>query len=111
MILTDGNETKMATIREEAVAYKPKGRNNIADLDKVSINLEMEQREDTDKDNNPYTFQVALIEDEEYRVPGVVLRDLKVLLEDDPNLMYFKVLKTGSGKETKYAVIPVLEGT
>ena len=97
----------MTTIRESAMAYKPKGKKNIAELEKVSIELQLEQRDDIDKYGKKYEFTVAVIDGEEYRVPGVVLGNLKILLEDDPALTHFKVLKTGLGKETRYNVIPV----
>jgi len=46
------------------------------------------------------------VDDEEYRVPTSVLKSLKVILEDKPDLKFFKVKKTGEGLKTEYTVIP-----
>ena len=52
--------------------------------------------------------KVAIINKERYRVPNSVLKQLKVLLEDNSNMKKFKVKKTGQGLNTDYTVIPLI---
>jgi hypothetical protein len=37
-------------------------------------------------------------------VPGVVIKQIKTLVEDDPNVKAVKVLRSGEGKSTQYIV-------
>jgi len=104
----------MAKLKDEALAYESKQTKNIADLDVVSIDLDLEddEFETEDEKGNLKTVKqkVAVINDERYRVPNSVLKQLKVMLEDNPNLVKFKVKKTGQGLNTEYTVIPVMGG-
>lgn len=95
------------TIKEEAKAYESQSVGNIADLPKVSMNFPVEDREGTNDDGKTFKYKVAVIEGNEYRVPASVLKSLKAILEDNPNLQTFKVKKTGQGLATEYTVIPL----
>lgn len=99
----------MATLKEEAEAYVPQQTKNIADLDKVSTNLEI--KEYTAKEGTPdeFKYKYVEVEGEKYRVPGVVLGDLKAILEKVPGLEFVSVLKQGAGTSTRYQVIPYTE--
>ncbi len=103
----------MVKLIDVAKNYEPKKIRNIADLDSVPIDIEVEddEYEFEDEQGNIKTIKqkVAVIDGERYRVPNSVLRQLKVLLEDNPNLTKFKVKKTGSGLNTEYIVIPILQ--
>lgn len=104
----------MATILEEAQAYEPKQTKNIADLEKVSVNMQLEDREGEkkakgDEPAEKFTYKVAIVDDQEYRVPNVVLGNLKDLLEANPGMTHFKVVRKGSGLETRYTVVPIME--
>ena len=98
---------KMAKLGEKAKAYESKQTKNIADLPKVSVDLELEERTGKDKDGNNFDYNVIIIEDEEYRVPDSVLKSLKAILEENADLKTFKVKKTGQGLSTEYTVIPL----
>lgn len=96
----------MATIQEEAQAYEPKQTKNIADLEKVSVNVQVEEREgDTkgtpDKPSEKFSYKVAIVDEQEYRVPNVILGNLKDLIEANPSIKHFKVVKKGSGRDTR----------
>lgn len=107
----------MATLKEEAQAYEPKQTLNIADLDKVSVDIQTEDDEyefdDVDGEGKPIKKRikqkVVKIEGKTYRIPNSVLNQLKVLLEDNPELKFFKVKKTGQGLATDYTVIPIIK--
>ena len=104
----------MAKISDVAKSYESTSKTkNIADLDKVSTDLELVR--DTfefTKNDETKTVQQQVIEvdGEKYRVPVTVIQQLKVILEDNPNLKNFKVKKSGTTKDdTRYQVIPLME--
>jgi hypothetical protein len=101
----------MSSIIEEANAYEPTEKmGNIADLKKVSINLDLKKETRINKDGESYDVMFIVVEDKEYRIPGVVLGSIKQINEKEPNMTHFYVIKSGSGKEgTKYQVIPLRE--
>jgi len=105
----------MASIKEASDNYQSSQTMNIADLDKVSVDLQLvdDEFEFTDKVTGQLKKvqqEVIVVDEIKYRVPKTILQQLKILLEDNPNLKFFKVKKTGEGKEqTKYQVIPLME--
>ena len=97
----------MANLKETAQAYESKATKNIADLPKVSTALSVEDRKGTNEDGKEFSYKVVMIDQEEYRVPASVLKSLKAILEENPNLKDFKVKKSGTGMSTEYTVIPL----
>jgi len=95
----------MATLKETAQAYEPPQVKNIADLAKVPIDLVIEEREFTKEDGSTFKVKVVVINSEDYRVPTSVLKSLKAILEEKPDLKFFKVKKTGEGLKTEYTII------
>ena len=98
----------MAKLKDEAQAYEPKQTKNIADLDVVSLDLDLEDRKGTDKENNEFDYKVALVDGEEYRVPSSVLKQIKTVLEEKPEITKVKVVKKGTGLNTDYTVVPLI---
>jgi len=97
----------MPTIKDKAKAYEPKQTKNITDLEVVRTDAEVKETTARDKEGNEFTYNYITVDGEEYRVPDSVLKDLKVILEANPNLTSFQVKKTGTGMGTKYTVIPL----
>ena len=100
----------MGTIKSEAQAYKPKATKNIADLPAVTTDLQIEDDSfEVEKDGKTKVVKtkVIVIDGEKYRCPDSVLRDLKSILEEKPDLKTFKVKRSGSGLDTSYTVIPL----
>ena len=101
-------------IGELAKDFKSKQTKNIADLPEVSTELGVfdDQYELTDKktgDTKTIRQKVVRVGDENYRVPISVIQQLKIVLEDNPNLKRFKVKKSGEGIDgTRYQVIPLV---
>jgi len=96
----------MTNFKESANAFVPMKMKNIADLPSVDINLEIVDGEGIDEAGKTYKYKFFELNQERYRVPGVVLGQLKDILEVKPDTKSFKVKKTGTGKEgTKYTVI------
>jgi len=100
-------EATMATIKEEAKDFKPMQTKNIADLDKVDVSLDIQDREGTDKDDNVFKYKVVVVGGEDYRIPNIVIGQLKSILEKKSDLKTFSVSKTGTGLSTQYTVIPM----
>jgi len=97
----------MAKLKDEAMAYEPMKTKNIADLEVVSVDVEITDETYTDSEGKEFTMKTIEIDGEKYRVPVSVIKALKTLLEDNPNLKSFKVKKIGSGMNTEYVVIPI----
>ena len=84
---------------------------NIADLDKVSIDLEIVPDSFEVEENGvkkTVEQEVIVVDEIKYRFPTSVRAQLQVLLADNPELKFFKVRKSGSGMETRYQCIPIL---
>ena len=98
----------MPTIKEDAQDYEPKMTKNIADLEIVSIDLKTEDRDGINSEGKAFKYKVTVIDGEEYRVPNSVLKSLKAILKEKPDLETFKVLKDGEGLLTNYTVVPTI---
>ncbi|HEY0090185.1 MAG TPA: hypothetical protein VGB37_15160 [Candidatus Lokiarchaeia archaeon] len=96
----------MANLKEAAKNYEGSMK-NIAELPKVSTELEIEDREGVNDEGKNFAYKVVIVEGQEYRVPDSVLKSLKSILEENPNLKSFKVKRTGTGMGTSYTVIPL----
>lgn len=99
----------MTNIGEEAQAYTPPQTKNIADLEVVPRDANIEERTFTvekDGEKKEVTIKVIIVNGEEYRVPAIVLKQLKEHIAESPGIQSFKVSKTGSGLNTAYTVIP-----
>jgi len=104
----------MGTIKEEALAYEGKMTKTIDLLGKVPVDLVLkdDSYEYTDEETGKtkeIQQKICTVSGEDYRVPRTVLRDLKVMIEDNPRLKFFKVKKRGEGKLTRYTVITSIE--
>ena len=97
----------MGSLKEEADAYEAKSQKNISDLDKVSIDNNVNTETRQDGQGKDYTVKFIIINDEEYRVPDSVIAQLKELRKANPKLKNFKVKRTGTGMNTKYQTIPL----
>ena len=84
---------------------------NITDLPSVSVDIELEDDSfefEKDGETKVVNQKVIIINDEKFRVPTSVINQLKVHLEDNPNMKNFKVRASGSGMDTRYTVIPLM---
>ena len=97
----------MSSIKEEAQAYEPASTKNIADLEVVSVKQEVVAKTYKEGTEDVFTINVVTVSGEDYRVPDVVLKQLKVMVEEKPNMTSFKVKKEGSGLKTSYTVVPL----
>ena len=97
------------SLKEEAQAYEAPARTkNISELPQVSVDLQLEAETFKTKDGEDFVVKSIKVDGLKYRVPNSVINQLKVLIEDNPNIKNFKVKKTGTGLDTEYIVIPLL---
>ena len=106
----------MATLKDEAKAFEPQQKTrNIAELPKVSVNLNLEDdsfevEEKNDKGEmvkKTVNIKIIRVEGDKFRVPMSVVEQLKIQLEANSNMEFFKVSTSGTGMSTKYTVIPI----
>jgi len=97
----------MGSLKENAKEYEPQQTKNIAELEVVPVDSETLEREFKDKDGNGFKISVIVVDGEDYRVPVSVLKSLKAILEEKPEVKAIKVLKSGEGLKTEYTVIPL----
>ena len=97
-------QTKMGTIREEALAYEPQLTLNVADLDSIPINLDIQPREGKNKEGEVFHYKVVVIEGKEYRITSSVLEEIQTILKLKPTVTKVNVTKSGSGLATRYKV-------
>ena len=97
----------MATLKEEAQAYEPPQTLTIADLDRVPVDMELKDETFKEGTKDELTVKVFEHEGKKYRVPGVVLGNIKELLKRMPKMKYVSVIKSGTGKQTQYQVLPM----
>ncbi len=98
---------KMTSIKESSLAYEPQKTKNIADLDKVSVDLEIKEETFNEGTKDEFTLHVVEIDKEQYRVPDSVRKSLKAILQEKPGLKTMKVIKSGEGLNTSYTVVPI----
>lgn len=101
--------TQRDTLKESAQAYEPPQTLNIADLDKVPLDLELFDGEGKDKEGQVFKYKYAKIDGKDYRIAGSILGGIKAILQKMPNLKYVSVIKQGTGMSTRYQVIPYQE--
>mgnify|MGYP003153580881 CR=1 FL=1 len=97
----------MAKLCEEAKNYVTPTTKNITELEDVSVNVDVLEKEVLRKDGTPFRYKYILVKDEEYRVPNSVIGQLKEQMEAKPDMKEFKVSKSGEGLKTIYTVIPM----
>ena len=101
----------MASLKESAMAYEPPTTLNIADLDKIPIDLEVKDGEGKDKEGKVFKYKYATIEGKDYRIAGSILGGIKAILQKMPGIEFVTVIKQGAGMNTRYQVIPYNDAT
>ncbi len=97
----------MTSIKESAENYVPAPSLTIADLEAVSVQQEIVDKKYKEGTEDEYINKVIIQNGKDYRVPDVVLKQLKVMVKEKPNMTSFKVNKEGTGLKTAYTVIPL----
>jgi len=96
----------MATLKESALAYEPPQTLNIADLDKIPIDLDVKDGEGKNKEGGVFKYKYATVDKKDYRIAGSILGGIKAILGKMPNLKFVSVIRQGTGMNTRYQVIP-----
>ena len=98
----------MTTLKELAQQYVPPSMTeNISEAGQFDIStVKVEPETHQTKEGKEFTVQVAQINGKKYRVPASVLGDIKSIMQVRPDIKSVTVLKSGTGMNTKYQVIP-----
>jgi len=96
----------MVTLRQEAQDFSPKQTLNIADLDKVSVDVQVYEGSGNDADGKPFTYKYVELNGKQYRIPNSVIEEIQTILKLKPTVNFVKVTKSGSGLATRYKVNP-----
>lgn len=92
--------------KQASLNYIPSKMKNISELASIDTTLNLMDGEGVDDSGKSYKYKYVELNGEKYRVPNVVLGQLKDIMEVKPDLKHFKVKKQGEGKMgTKYTVI------
>lgn len=94
-------------IKDFAKEFEQQKMKNIVELEVIRTDQEIFKESRTDMEGKKYEVIFIIKDDDEYRFPPSAVAQLKVLMEEKPELVTFKVTKTGEGKLTKYQVIPL----
>lgn len=96
----------MATLKEFAKQYVPKQTKNIAELEVINIEeLHIKSATATDSEGKDFTYNYVEKDNAEYRVPNSVVAEIKEIVAAKPDTKMLKVVRSGSGLNTKYKVI------
>ena len=88
---------KQNTIKDEAEAYEQPSTRNISELAFVLVTEPILTYNSPETAEKPFSYKYITRDGEKYRVPGVVIGQLKDILESNPLLQKFKVKKSGTG--------------
>jgi len=97
----------MGTLKDEAEAYEAPQTKNITELDKVSVDVVVEDAEFNRSDGTTFAIKTINVNGAFYRVPISVLKSLKEIVKEKPEVKFIKVNKSGEGLKTTYTVIPL----
>ena len=100
-------DKNMASIKENAEQYVPQETKNVAELKKVSVDLDIKNKVVNEGTPEEFNYNYIVVDEIEYRLPNVVLIQLKAILADNDKVTHFKVLKDGEGLKTTYLVMAV----
>lgn len=96
----------MVSIYEFAKAYEPPQIGNVADLDALPLELDIQSKEAKNQEGETYTYNFVVIKDKTYRVPASVIEEIQLVLKLRPETKSVKVSKSGTGMSTRYRVEP-----
>jgi hypothetical protein len=96
-------------LKESAQAFTPQQTLNISELKRVPLTIEVNEETHQDNEGKDFTGLYAVIEGQKYRIPYSVLAQIKMVVQEQPNVKFVKVTKTGTGMATKYLVMSLVE--
>jgi hypothetical protein len=96
----------MTKLNEMAKAYVPQTTHNISEIQKIPVDIDVNPETYLDQEGKEFKVNVAIYNGEKYRVPNSVLEGLKGILAKLPDTKFVTVLKSGTGMNTRYQVIP-----
>lgn len=98
----------MTRLKDAAKAYvQTAAVKVISDLDSVSLEIDMIPTVFKKGEEDEYTQDIIIVDDEQYRVPKTVQAQLKTMIDANVKFESFNVVRTGTTmSDTVYTVIP-----
>ena len=98
----------MTTFIEAARQYTAKLTLNITDLERIPVDIQIfDDGEGIDSKGKTFYYSYFLINNEEYRVPNSVLKQLQEIEKVKPDVKFVVVTKKGVGLNTDYTTVPL----
>jgi len=94
-------------LKEAATKFVAKTISNVAVLDRVPINAEIELKTFKEGTKEEYESYIATIEGNEFYIAMSVMGQIQEFIADMPGLKAVRVKKNGEGLNTRYVVIPL----
>lgn len=86
----------MASLKEMALSYQ--GKKDIADLEKIPIDIEVKTDTFTNKDKQVVPFNYIEMNGWKYTIKGKMLEELQNLAKANPNAKFFRFKKASNGE-------------
>lgn len=99
----------MESIKQAAETHEDVNVKNVADLDKVSVDVELKEEIVDEGKPTEWSYKYFELDGEKYKMPITVLSQLKDHIAQNPDLKFFRVNKKGEGLKTKYTAIPLAD--
>jgi len=109
-------QQQLGTIKDLALQHQEKTFKRIEDYPKIHVGNQITKRTCVTSEGKEFDIKEMFLYNEDtgtkegVRIPNSVIGGLKILLQDNPNLEYFRVIRTGVGMDTRYTVLPVNNG-
>jgi len=93
----------MSNLKETAEKYEAPKLRNVADLEFISTDWEVQEELDVE-----FPYKYIMFNGERYKINNSIIADIKQILIVSPNITKFKVIKKGEGLKTKYTTLPLM---
>lgn len=97
----------MTSLREVALSYEAPTMGNIADLETVPVDIDVQEKTFKEGTDDQFTVKFCTVDEKDYRVPNSVVMQLQEILTIKPDTTECKVTKKGTGLNTTYTVVPL----
>ena len=106
-------QQQLGSIKDLALQHKERTFKKIEEYQRIHVDNQITRRICITSEGKEFEIKEMQLFNEDtgtkegVRIPNSVIAGLKILLQDNPNLEYFRVVRTGEGLNTKYTVLPV----
>lgn len=104
------SEQKQKTLMEATPIITEKKYKNISELPYFLATVNTENVKDKKQDGTPFEVNCVVVDKKYYRIPNKVLKACQLMKQENPTIVAFRVMRTGTTKEdTSYTPIPLMQ--